>query len=83
MKLIKDGDVIMTYARSSIVEELLVSAFKAGKKFSLIIVDNPPFNEGKELLNRLSLVGIEAILTMINGVAYFMKKVSKVSYWFI
>jgi len=78
MKVIKDDDVIMTYGRSYSVENLLIAAHKAGKKFSLIIVDNPPFDEGKDFLGRLSKLGIEATYTLINGVAYFMKDVTKI-----
>jgi len=78
LKLIKNDDVILTYGRSHVVENLLVKAFESGMRFSLIIVDNPPFNEGKDLLNRLSKLGVEAKYTLINGIAYFMKDVTKI-----
>jgi len=44
----------------------------------LIVVDNPPKGDGRELVRRLSLVGIETVFTNLNGIAYFMKKVTKV-----
>ncbi|KAJ7228939.1 eukaryotic translation initiation factor 2B delta subunit [Mycena pura] len=51
---IKDGDVILTYARSSIVEKVLLHAYKMGKRFSVIIVDSRPLLEGKALLQALT-----------------------------
>ncbi|KAJ6516157.1 IF-2B-domain-containing protein [Mycena sanguinolenta] len=53
-KKIKDGDVILTYARSSIVEKVLLSAYKQGKRFSVIVVDSRPLLEGKALLQALT-----------------------------
>ncbi|KAF9263649.1 IF-2B-domain-containing protein [Marasmius fiardii PR-910] len=54
VKKIKDGDVILTYARSSIVEKILLHAHSLGKKFSVVIVDSRPLLEGKQLLRSLS-----------------------------
>lgn len=53
-KKIKDGDVILTYARSSIVEKILVNAHEEGKRFSVIVVDSRPLLEGKALLRTLT-----------------------------
>ncbi|KAJ7283510.1 eukaryotic translation initiation factor 2B delta subunit [Mycena rebaudengoi] len=53
-KKIKDGDVILTYARSSVVEKVLLSAYKQGKRFSVIVVDSRPLLEGKTLLEALT-----------------------------
>lgn len=44
---IEDGDVILTFAKSSIVESLLLKAIQIGKVFSVIIVDSRPLLEGK------------------------------------
>ena len=62
-KKIKDGDVILTYARcvccdafvtrviefcrSSVVEKVLLGAHADGKTFSVIVVDSRPMLEGK------------------------------------
>ncbi|KAH8830658.1 eukaryotic translation initiation factor 2B delta subunit [Flagelloscypha sp. PMI_526] len=51
---IKDGDVILTYARSSVIEKVLLSAHKSGKRFSVIVIDSRPLLEGKVLLKRLT-----------------------------
>jgi len=76
--LIKDGDTILTYGRSHLVESLLIKAKEKGIKYNLIVADNPPYNEGKDLVTRLSKLDIKCIYTLINGVPYFMKKVDKV-----
>ncbi|KAL0949872.1 hypothetical protein HGRIS_009905 [Hohenbuehelia grisea] len=55
-KKIKDGDVILTYARSSVVEKVLLRAHEEGKRFSVIVVDSRPLLEGKQLLHRLTSV---------------------------
>eukprot|EP01114_Cavostelium_apophysatum_P019771 TRINITY_DN6455_c0_g1_i3.p1 TRINITY_DN6455_c0_g1~~TRINITY_DN6455_c0_g1_i3.p1 ORF type:complete len:343 (-),score=99.23 TRINITY_DN6455_c0_g1_i3:16-1044(-) len=75
---INDGDVIMTFARSHVVEQLFKKAFDDGKKFRVIVVDSRPRTEGKELLRRLVKYGIKCTYVLINAVSYMMKEVSKV-----
>ncbi|EAU84501.1 translation initiation factor eIF2B delta subunit [Coprinopsis cinerea okayama7 len=53
-KKIKNGDVILTYARSSVVEKVLLRAKAEGKDFSVIVVDSRPLLEGKALLKSLT-----------------------------
>ena len=45
---IKDGDVVLTHARSSVVEQTLLNAWDKGdgKKFSVVVVDSRPLLEG-------------------------------------
>jgi hypothetical protein len=50
VKKIKDGDIILTYARSSVVEKVLLRAFSEGKDFSVIVVDSRPLLEGKKIV---------------------------------
>ncbi|KAI6164971.1 eukaryotic translation initiation factor 2B delta subunit [Pisolithus thermaeus] len=57
-KKIKDGDVILTYARSSVVEKVLLRAWEDGKRFSAILVDSRPMLEGKALLKALTAASI-------------------------
>lgn len=77
-KRIKDGDTILTFARSSIVESVLLEALATGIKFRVIVVDARPKLEGKELLYRLSQAGITCTFVTINAVPFVMKEVSKV-----
>lgn len=75
---INDGDVILTYATSHVVELLLARAAAEGKRFRLIIVDSRPKLEGKELLRRLLQRGVNCTYIMINALSYVMRDVSKV-----
>ena len=56
---IKDGDVVLTFAKSSVVQQTLLEAFKQGKKFRVIIVDSAPLYEGKNLASALIDLGLE------------------------
>jgi len=78
VKLIKEGDTILVYARSHLIENIIIDAHEKGINFNLIIADNPPFYEGKYLVDRLSQKDIKSTYTLINSVPYFMKKVNKV-----
>lgn len=68
----------MTYGRSSLIERLLIEAYSPKKSFSIIVVDNPPYNEGKGLVEKLAENDIKATYTLLNGAPYFMKRVTKV-----
>jgi translation initiation factor eIF-2B subunit delta len=70
---IQDGDTVLTYARSHVVEKLLVEAHKQGKKFRLIIADSRPLMEGMELRRRLAKQGLNCTYILLNGISYIMK----------
>jgi translation initiation factor eIF-2B subunit delta len=55
---IKDGDTVLTYARSSIVEKVLLQAHKSGRDFRVIVIDSRPLLEGKNLLRTLTEHGV-------------------------
>jgi len=80
--LIKNGDVVITYAWSYAIEMLFTKAHKKleekGQSFKLIVVDNPPEYNGRELVRKLSLNGINCVYTNLNGIAFFMRKASKI-----
>lgn len=48
MQKIQNGDVILTYAKSSIVEALLLEAKRSGYEFRVIVVDSRPMFEGND-----------------------------------
>ena len=75
---IRDGDVILTYARSDVVEVLLVDAALSHKRFRVICVDSRPLLEGRTLVERLSRAGIECTYILLNSLSYVMKEVTKV-----
>ncbi|TRM68435.1 hypothetical protein BD626DRAFT_395712 [Schizophyllum amplum] len=62
---IKDGDVILAYARSSVVEKVLLRAHADGKRISVVVVDSRPLLEGKFLLRTLTAAGIPCTYTLL------------------
>eukprot|EP01113_Clastostelium_recurvatum_P012267 TRINITY_DN1635_c0_g1_i1.p1 TRINITY_DN1635_c0_g1~~TRINITY_DN1635_c0_g1_i1.p1 ORF type:complete len:676 (-),score=142.98 TRINITY_DN1635_c0_g1_i1:27-2054(-) len=75
---IVDGDVVLTYARSYVVEQILVKAHMEGKVFRVVVVDSSPNREGRQLLHRLVSQGLRCTYTMLNGLAYIMQEVNKI-----
>ena len=75
---VHDGDVIMTYACSSLIVKILKDAFDEGKKFRVIVVDSRPKNEGIHCLKQLLKHGVKCSYAQITSLAYLMKEVSKV-----
>ncbi|QRV72729.1 translation initiation factor eIF-2B beta subunit [Ceratobasidium sp. AG-Ba] len=73
---IRDGDVVLTYARSSVVEKLLVSAHHAGKRFEAIIVDSGPMLEGRNLLRTLSAAGIPCTYCLLSALGTIIQEAS-------
>ena len=74
---IKDGDVVMTYAKSSIVEKTLAEAFYQGKRFKVVVIDSHPLYEGRNLARALVDLGVEVQYSLINGLAHVVGPVTK------
>ncbi|XP_061889709.1 LOW QUALITY PROTEIN: translation initiation factor eIF-2B subunit delta [Entelurus aequoreus] len=75
---ISDGDVILVYGCSSLVNHILCEAFDMGRKFRVIVVDSRPRLEGREALRRLVKKGIRCTYVLISVVSYILPEVSKV-----
>lgn len=75
---VKDGDVLLTYGSSCVVEMILLHAHELGKQFRVVIVDSRPKFEGQALLRRLVAKGLSCTYTHINAVSYVMHEVTKV-----
>lgn len=75
---INNGDIILTYARSSTVEQTLKQAASSGKKFSVVIADGSPLYEGKGLLTELLRVGIPCEYMLLNSLETGMNLANKV-----
>ncbi|KAI0723022.1 eukaryotic translation initiation factor 2B delta subunit [Earliella scabrosa] len=75
---IKDGDVVLTYARSSVVEKVLLEAHASGRIFSVIVVDSRPMLEGKRLLAVLSEAGIQCTYVLLPALGSVISEVSTV-----
>ncbi|KAG0022770.1 hypothetical protein BGZ80_011180 [Entomortierella chlamydospora] len=78
LQKIQDGDVILTYARSSVVQGLLLAAHEKGIKFKVIVVDSRPRFEGKQLLRALASAGIPCTYVLLTAIGHVMREVSKV-----
>ncbi|RZS04920.1 hypothetical protein BHM03_00035363 [Ensete ventricosum] len=75
---IRDGDVLLTYGLSCVVEMLLVYAHEVGKQFRVVIVDSRPNLDGQVLLHRLVAKGINCTYTHLNAISYIMLEVTRV-----
>lgn len=75
---VRDGDVLLTYGLSSVVEMILLHAQDLGKQFRVVVVDSRPKLESQTLLCRLLAKGLSCTYTHINAVSYIMHEVTKV-----
>jgi translation initiation factor eIF-2B subunit delta len=75
---IQPNDVILTYAKSSVIEATLLKAHAEGIPFSVVVVDSKPLFEGKRLAQSLARNGIPVRYFLVSGIAHAIKGVSKV-----
>lgn len=75
---IKDGDVVLTFAKSNIVQQTLHEAHRQGKKFRVVVVDSRPLFEGKNLARALSELGLEVQYSLTHGLSHVIKEATKV-----
>jgi translation initiation factor eIF-2B subunit delta len=76
---IQEGDVILVFGRSEVVNRLLLDAHGDGKKFRVIVVDSRPLLEGRDTLQILSRAGISCTYVLLNALSYLMmREVTKV-----
>lgn len=75
---IEEGDVIMTFAKSSIVQQTLVEAFRRGKTFRVIVIDSRPLLEGKNLARALADLGLEVQYSLTHGISHVISHATKV-----
>ncbi|KAF9430053.1 hypothetical protein BGZ94_008487 [Podila epigama] len=78
LQKIQDGDVILTYARSSVVQGLLLAAHAKGIRFRVIVVDSRPRFEGKQLLRALASAGVSCTYVLLTAIGHVMREVNKV-----
>jgi translation initiation factor eIF-2B subunit delta len=75
---IKDGDVILIFAKSSIVQKTLMRAHDDGKQFRVIIVDSRPLFEGKSMARALVDLGMEVKYCLMSGLSHCIRDATKV-----
>ncbi|KAI8059649.1 hypothetical protein BC940DRAFT_328260 [Gongronella butleri] len=78
LQKINDGEVILTFGKSSVVESLLLETKKKGIDFKVIVVDSRPLFEGKHLLRRLVAAGIDCSYHLLSSVYVALSSVTKV-----
>ncbi|KAI9199663.1 uncharacterized protein BJ171DRAFT_517429 [Polychytrium aggregatum] len=78
LKKIQDGDVILIYAHSSVVAQLLLEAHAENIKFRVIVIDSRPKFEGKEVLKKLVGAGVQCTYALTNALGMLMKEATKV-----
>ena len=75
---ITDGDVVLTFAHSYVVERLLLAAHARRTSFRVVVVDSRPQLEGRVMISRLAAKGIECAYCALNAVSYVMAEATKV-----
>lgn len=77
-KKINNGDVILTFGCSSLINYICEAAQDRKVDFRVVIVDSRPFCEGQELLRRLTAKEIPCSYVLINAISFVMPEVTKV-----
>lgn len=75
---IQDGDVIVTFAGSSLVKQTLLAAHKQGKRFRVSIIDSRPLFEGKNMARVLATAGLDVQYSLVHGISHAIKDATKV-----
>ncbi|XP_026840752.1 translation initiation factor eIF-2B subunit delta isoform X2 [Drosophila persimilis] len=75
---ITDGDVLLTFGCSSLIQFICEEAKRRQVAFRVIVVDSRPTCEGQEMLRRLHAHGIPCTYVLINAVGYVMAEATKV-----
>ncbi|KAL8124148.1 hypothetical protein AgCh_011963 [Apium graveolens] len=75
---IRDGDILLTYGASSVVEMILLRAHELGTGFRVVVVDSRPKLEGQALVRRLVQKGVNCTYTHINAISYIMHEITRV-----
>ena len=76
---IATGDVIATYAKSSIVQKTLLHAHTSqGKRFRVVVIDSKPLFEGRNLARALSAAGIAVQYGFVTAASHALGEATKV-----
>ena len=75
---IQDGDVILTFGKSSTVQQTLVEAFRQGKKFRVIVIDSRPLFEGKNLARAVADLGLQVEYSLMHAISHAVRDATKV-----
>ncbi|KAK3071820.1 hypothetical protein LTR53_007946 [Teratosphaeriaceae sp. CCFEE 6253] len=70
---IKNGSVVLTFAKSAIVEKTILAAHTHGTRFRVIVADSRPLFEGKRLATSLMRAGLEVEYAPFSALAHVIK----------
>ena len=66
-KKIRNGDVILTYSYSKLVEKVLLDAWESGKKIKVIVADGRVQSLGRDLADNLVKAGIHTTYLLLTA----------------
>jgi len=75
---IRDGDVILTYSHSKLVERVLLDAANHGKKIKVIVADGRIHKNGRTLCPTLVSAGIHTTYVLLSALSQVLPSVTKV-----
>lgn len=75
---INDGDVILTYSSSNLIEKVLTDAAAMGKKFKVIVSDGRVRCDGRSLAVRLAASGVHTTYILITAITAVLPSITKV-----
>jgi len=70
---VRNGSTVVTFAKSSIVEQSLLRAHNEGKRFKVIVIDSRPLFEGKNLARSLAASGIETQYMLLSAAGHAIR----------
>ncbi|KAG7354799.1 translation initiation factor, aIF-2BII family protein [Nitzschia inconspicua] len=78
MTKLQNGDVLLTFGHSEVIDVLLSTAHKEGTDFYVWVADSRPLAHGKKLLKSLQNAGIPCGYVELNALTYILQQVTKV-----
>lgn len=72
-KQITNGSVVLTYAKSSIVQKTILQSHENGVRFRVIVVDSRPLFEGRNLALTLMRAGVQVEYVTFSGITHAIK----------
>ncbi|CAK1544430.1 unnamed protein product [Leptosia nina] len=75
---ISNGDNILTYGCSSLIERILRESHEAGVQYRAVVVGNRVSHSAREMLRRLIAAGVSCSYVDISALSFVMKSINKV-----
>eukprot|EP00756_Hemistasia_phaeocysticola_P016137 Hpha_TRINITY_DN1545_c0_g1::TRINITY_DN1545_c0_g1_i2::g.57290::m.57290/K03680/EIF2B4; translation initiation factor eIF-2B subunit delta len=75
---LKDGDVVLTFGRSTAVEWTFRLAKHRGVNFEVVVVDSRPLYEGRQFVLDLAGLGVRCTYCLLNSLANVLQRCNKV-----